>query len=172
MKISLKTQVDNTLEVLNNLESLEGMDVLVGIPEEASQRIKGEVTNAQLVEIHTKGLAQNLYWESKGSPLQKLPARPIIEPALGASGNKERIVEDLKIVGELLLDGKRDEAIKALHIAGLDGVNMIKAWFDDPRNGWAPNSPATIKRKGSNKVLIDTAQMRNAMTYVVDIKGK
>jgi hypothetical protein len=39
-------------------------------------------------------------------------------------------------------------------------------------NGIAPpNSPYTIARKGSSKPLIDTGQLRNSITYQVEIGG-
>ena len=40
-------------------------------------------------------------------------------------------------------------------------------WFENPQNGWPPNSPRTIRRKGSDQPLVDTGEMRKAITYVV-----
>jgi hypothetical protein len=34
--------------------------------------------------------------------------------------------------------------------------------------GWAPNSPVTVKMKGSSRPLIDTGAMRQSVTYVVE----
>jgi len=197
MGISVKVTVDNTLKVMKDIKNLSNIDVLVGVPESTTKRETGEVTNAELVLTHTKGVpkkammseieetmskkgvtyndAHALYIQSHGSPLWKIPPRPIIEPAIEADGNKERIAEDLRIAGELLLSGKKGEAIEQLNVAGMDGVNIIRAWFEDPRNNWPPNSPLTIrsKRKKGKKgtfepqVLIDTGQMRDSMTYIV-----
>lgn len=36
---------------------------------------------------------------------------------------------------------------------------------------WAPNAPSTIKKKGSNKPLIDTGRMRQSIVYVVRKEG-
>jgi len=185
--IKLKTKVDNTLNVIKDIKKLTGFDVLVGIPEENAERenadgSKADINNAQLLYIH-----------SKGSPLQNIPPRPLMEPALEASGNKERINEDLKKAAQLMLDEKPEAAIKALHIAGLDGVNIIKDWFTDPRNNWPPNLSSTVRAKlrkkfkskktrkkkleayeagveGIDQVLVDTSQMRNAITYSVETK--
>jgi hypothetical protein len=161
MKVSLKTKVNDTIKVINKIKNLEKIDVLVGVPEETTKRKEDGITNAQLVAIHTKG-----------SPLRNIPARPIIEPAITAIGNKERIAEDLKIAGQFMLEGKSVEAINALHAAGIDATNMIKLWFDDPRNNWPLLQDATIQRKGSDAILIDSAQMRNSITYVVNAEGK
>lgn len=199
MSISLKTTVDNTLQVLEDIKKLSKLDVLVGIPEETTDRAnneEGDVTNAQLVAWHTKGVmkssmkreveesvatgstyneAQSMYISSHGSPLWKIPPRPIIEPAIVASGNKERLAEDLRIAGKLHLDGDKEKAIEALHVAGLDATNMVKAWWEDPRNNWDPLSERTIKAKekksgksGSHQILVDSGQLRKAITYVVN----
>jgi hypothetical protein len=193
MKVLLKTNIDNTLKAIKDIKGLEGMDVLVGITEETSKREEGEVNNAQLVAWHTKGVrtnsmrremnesieagetynsAMSMYITSHGSPLWKIQPRPIIEPAIEASGNKERIAEDLKIAAEAMLAGESSNAIDALHKAGTDAMNIIKLWFDDTRNNWPDISDKTKKAKGSNKILVDSSQMKNAITYVVDLKGK
>ena len=184
--VKLKTKVDNTLSVIKDIKKLTGFDVLVGIPEENAERTnedgsKADINNAQLLYIH-----------SKGSPIQKIPPRPLMEPALEASGNKERIDEDLKKAAQLMLDGKAEAAIKALHRAGIDGVNIIREWFDDPRNNWPPNKRSTVLAKinkryktkktrkkyrelydagqeGIDSVLIDTEQMKDAIVYSVEV---
>jgi len=184
--VKLKTKVDNTLNIIKDIKKLTGFDVLVGIPEANAERTntdgsKSPINNAQLLYIH-----------SKGSPVQKIPPRPLMEPALEASGNKERIDEDLKKAAQLMLDGKPEAAIKALHRAGIDGVNIIRDWFDDPRNNWPPNKRSTVLAKinkryktkktrkkyrdiydagesGIDQVLIDTAQMKDAIVYSVEV---
>ena len=193
MKATLRTNIDNTLRAIKGVKELEGMDVLVGITEETSKREEGEVNNAQLVAWHTKGVrtnsmkremdatveeggtyneAMSLYITAHGSPLWKIPPRPIIEPAIEASGNKERIEEDLKIAAQHMLAGDSANAVDALHRAGTDAMNIVKLWFDDTRNNWPDISDKTKKAKGSTKILVDSSQMKNAITYVVDVKGK
>ena len=44
----------------------------------------GAVNNAELLFIHTKG-----------SPLRKIPARPVLQPAVEADGNKQAIAAEL-----------------------------------------------------------------------------
>ena len=180
--ISIDGTKDSIVELIklnslfNQLEGLKKCSVLVGIPEEESERKKGEMSNAALLYIH-----------SHGSPKNNLPARPLLEPAITEPNNAQRITEDLKMVAQALLDGKPAQAERGMKVAGQDAVNMIKNWFDDPRNGWEPNKPGTIKRKisklkGKKKkaalvaqatgekvdtVLVDTAQMKNAITYVI-----
>ena len=136
------------------IAKLARKQVLVGVPEDDSSRKAGEVSNAALVYLHTHG-----------SPLQHIPARPIIEPAIEAS--KDLITAKLGDAARAALDGKAAQTEQALNQAGMLGRNAAIRWFTDPRNGWAPNSPATIEQKGSDRPLIDTAQMRRSITYVV-----
>jgi len=152
--VDKELQADKILaDVIAEIAELE---CLVGIPSKNASRKDGNVNNAEL-----------LFWHTKGSPVHGYPARPLIEPALEASGNKERIEEDLGVVAELAMKGDAKGAKEFLGIAGQDAVNMIQLWFDDPRNGWQPDAPATIKRKGSEEVLRDTHEMQKAITYVI-----
>ena len=146
--------------VLNALQKLEKQQAYVGIPEARVARREQTINNAQLLFIHTKG-----------SPLRGIPARPVIEPAIEATDNKASISEELKQAAKAALDGRPQLMKQFLKRAGLDAQNRVKAWFLDPRNNWAPNKPSTIRRKGSDKPLIDTSQMRNAITYVVTDNG-
>lgn len=180
-------------KVKDRLKELSNTQVLVGIPQKTTLRKGGiaKINNAELVYIHTHGVrsvamraamkpnldkgmkypvALQLYLHSKGSPEWQVPPRPIIEPAITASGNREKIEAELKEAAKAALAGKKALMMNFFKRAGLTAQNLVKAWFTDPRNHWPPNSPATIKRKGSDKPLIDTGAMRNAITYVVRTK--
>lgn len=161
------------------LKKIAKKQVYVGIPEEKAPRKKGEISNAQLMYIHTHG-----------SPLKNIPERPVIEPAIEARGNKEPIANELKEAARAVLNGKPQEAERRLKRAGMLGQNAARAWFTDPRNGWPPDSEATVKRKlklskqqygdlqeavnqglitasDLTQPLIDTGQLRKSITYVV-----
>jgi hypothetical protein len=54
---------------------------------------------------------------------------------------------------------------------GQMGNFLVGAVRKQIRNGhFVPLKPATIRRKGSSKPLIDTGQMMNGVTYVVEDK--
>lgn len=142
-------------EVRKGLAHLGNMRAYVGIPEKAATRPGEIINNAELMYIHTNG-----------SPLRKIPARPVIEPAIEASDNKEHITDELEKCAAAELDGRIDEAIDHLVRAGRLGSNAAKRWFRDPRNGWPPNSPRTIAAKDSDRPLIDTGELRRAITHV------
>jgi len=174
------TTKDNAQKMEAAVRDLLKFDVYVGIPEEkAPRRGSGEISNAQLMYIHTHG-----------SPVRNIPARPVIEPAIEAEDNKAAITDELEAAARLALSGNAAEAVKHLRLAGQTGASAARDWFDDQRNNWPPNAVATVRAKLSkkfkskkkldeamdsylagatemNQVLVDTAQMRKAITYVV-----
>jgi hypothetical protein len=95
-----------------------------------------DVTNAEL-----------LYIFSKGSPMRNQPARPVIEPAIEADGNKQIIAREIAESVKASLDGSQAGVTKGLKRAGMAGQNAARGWFTDSRNGWAQNAPSTIRQK-------------------------
>jgi hypothetical protein len=202
MKATVTVSQSGELNAINSaVADLKDAVVFVGIPEAGTGRKrasigpqpKGYVTNAGLLYIHTNG-----------SQLKKIPARPVIEPAIEDSRNKLRIESLLFNAAQARLDGKKAEMNRYIKMTGQFASNAAKLWFTDPRNGWPQNSPDTIRRKLGNKPrsrpakrkwlnartivnlvpqympiygttaldsintpLIDTAQLRRAITYVV-----
>lgn len=121
-----------------------------------SKAAKTDVTNAELLFIHTKG-----------SPIRHIPARPVIEPAVVAAGNKDPIAREIGASLKAQLDGERQIGLTKMRRAALAGQNAARSWFTDPRNSWAPNAPSTIRRKGSDRPLIDTGALRASIVGVV-----
>ncbi len=78
---------------------------------------------------------------------------------------RDKIAKQLKKVATTALNGL--DPSNELEKTGMLGQNIARAWFTNPDNAWAPNSPVTIAMKGSDKPLIDTAEMRKAIVYVV-----
>lgn len=116
-----------------------------------------DVNNAELLYIH-----------SKGSPARHIPARPVLEPAVQADGNRQPIAREIARSVKARLDGGAKESpVVGMKRAALAGQNAARKWFTDSRNNWKPNAPATIKAKGSSRPLIDTGAMRNAIVGVV-----
>lgn len=141
-------------QVKQDLSRVRGSDVLVGIPAQKTLRKGQKMNNATLMFIHTHG-----------SPLRNIPARAVLEPAIKA--DFKLIDPHLKRAAQATIQGKPQVAEQALNMAGIAASNVAKRWFTDPRNGWAPNAPSTIAQKGSDRPMIDTGQLRGAITYVV-----
>lgn len=170
-----------------SLESLTRKEVYVGIPAEASSRPgDGSINNAELLYIHTHGVrrkamrdemdammnmgmkysqAHTLYIREHGSPMMSIPPRPVLQPAI--EDNKEHIGRLLAEAGNAILQGDAVAGETKLNNAGDFAAARAREWFENPQNGWPPNSPRTIRRKGSDQPLIDTGEMRKAITYVV-----
>ena len=89
-----------------------------------------------------------------------IPARPFVSDC--AEKNARQIQEAQKRLvyrvyqGSLSADG-------ALAQLGAWYVNVQKGHI--LHGGWTPNAPATIKRKGSNKPLVDTGQLVNTVDW-------
>jgi hypothetical protein len=186
-KVSLTS--DSLPGMEKGINALDGMDVLVGVPEEKTDRGDGSgITNAELVFIHTNGARQGgmigemdqamasganyeqamaMFLQEHGSPLYHIPPRPIIEPAISEPTNRAVIVQDLERAGEAAVEEDIEKLKAALETAGMDAQNIVRDWFTNPKNGWAPNAPSTIAQKGSDRPLIDKGEMRKAITYVV-----
>ena len=140
--------------VQKSIKELKKIDVLVGVPQEETDRREESITNAELLYIHTNG-----------SPANNIPPRPIIEPAIQDA--KEEIGILLKEAILKALEGDTDSAVAGMEKAGLQGENAAKGWFTNPKNNWTANAESTIKQKGSSRPLIDTAQLRKSITHVV-----
>ena len=89
-----------------------------------------------------------------------IPARPFVSDC--AEKNAGQIKEAQKRLvyrvyqGSLSADG-------ALAQLGAWYVNVQQGHI--LHGGWTPNAPATIKRKGSNKPLVDTGQLVNTVDW-------
>jgi hypothetical protein len=181
---------DLTPEIKRMLDDLAKTQVLVGVPEgsdsDRTNEPGSDITNAQLLYVHTHGIRQQemrdemnpkvesgemtysrayqMYLHSHGSPLWQSPPRPVLEPAI--EKNKEVIGKQLQKVATTVLDGQDpDEELKK---TGMLGQNLARDWFTDPANGWAANAESTVEAKGSDRPLIDKGELRKAITYVVD----
>lgn len=156
--VSIKTITDDLPKLEKSLKDLQQRQVLVGVPESTTDDRPPEdkINNAELVYIHTHG-----------SVLRRIPARPIIEAALEDEYNQQKLEPLLGKVLRAALAGNETEIDSAMTSLGMEAQNIVRDWFTNPRNNWAPNSPRTIAKKGSDKPLIDTGDMRKSIIYVI-----
>lgn len=79
--------------------------------------------------------------------------------------NQKTIREDLRKVMRQVLRGKMTKE-QGVEILGLKYVGAIQTRIS---NGIQPaNAPSTIARKGSSTPLIDTGQLRSAITHILE----
>ena len=167
----------------------EEMDVLVGIPEEKSAREDEKITNVQLAYIHTHGarraamrremqpdidkgtpypLVLQAYVREHGSPNFQIPPRPFLEPAI--EKDRDNIEGRLREATLAVLEGDTARAEAILKKLGMETASAVQNYFEGD-NGWPPNSPETIERKGSSLPLVDTNTLRKSITYVIEKGG-
>ena len=169
------------------IESLTRKRALVGVPAENSSRQTGDkINNAELLYILSHGVrkgsmiaemdadmdrgrtynaAYELYIREHGSPLWAIPPRPVLEP--GVKSRQKEISLELAEASRAAIRGDNNAVDLHLDNAGQLGEDGAKAWFEDPRNNWPPNSPKTIAKKGSDKPLQDTGEMKKSITHVM-----
>ncbi|WP_368489314.1 hypothetical protein [Clostridium sp. BJN0013] len=156
------------------------------IKQGSNSRTNQRITNAQLLYIHSNGVRSNsmikamqhdidsgtpysrayeFFVHEHGSPLFRIPPRPVLAPAI--ENSKDVIAEAMKQAMKSILNNR--DVSTQLGKVGMLGQNICRKWFTDPENKWASNSPLTIKqkRKNSDKPLIDTGALRNSITYVI-----
>ena len=142
--------------VMKQVNELSRLQVLIGIPASTAPRSGDPINNATL-----------LYINEHGSPAKNIPARPSLGPAINSMMNQA--VSMLGQAADYQMHGEPAKAMNILHALGLAGQNAEKNKIIS--GPFVPNAPSTIARKGSDRPLIDNAQMLNAVTYVVRKKG-
>jgi hypothetical protein len=179
--VTLSSSGDGGKSLKDSLAALTHKQILVGIPATtAKERIQDIIAMAgsatgrrkeSLLRAAASNILNNaelVYIHTNGSYLRNIPARPIIEPAITDRENSELIVSELKLAAQASLSGNSNAVTQYLNRAGLIAQNVVRAWFTNPKNHWAPNAPSTIARKGSDKPLIEFGEMRKALTYVLE----
>ena len=154
VRFQLDELTDNTPEVQAALTELSNENIYVGIPEQKAPRPGDPYNNAQLSHIH-----------EKGDPATNLPPRAFLVPAI--DDQIEYVGLKMKDVLISALNGDVLTATDKMELLAGQLSNFVKKWFTNPKNGWAPNAPYTIRMKGSDKPLIDTGALRSAVTGVV-----
>lgn len=166
MKFNLtaKKNFEAAKNLTKSVKIIHDNQVYVGIPQEEASRPGEGITNAEL-----------LYVQTYGSPANKIPPRPLLEPAI--EEGMERLRKKQREALDAALQGNEAKAIDGLRKCGMQAVNEVRAYFTKfPDNGWPPNKPRVIRRKlkkGSTHPipLIDTGELRKSITYVLITKG-
>lgn len=154
----VKITVDKMASVIKAINELGAKDVLVGIPEGNTDRKSGDPATNALIG----------YVQEFGSPANNIPARPFLIP--GVQDIQKPAADRLKVAAQRALSGDLSQAEKQLHAAGLMGQNSARAKINS--NIQPKLSERTLAARRARGVtrentLIDTGQLRNAITYVI-----
>lgn len=155
---ALQKESERMKKVEECFQYLKDYEIYIGIPMESNSASSDSSIR----------LAELLYIHENGSPVRGIPARPVLEASM--NHNKELISENVEKVLKYATDGNLDGLKTAMEKLGLLVSGKAKSYFTEG-NAWAPNTPETIKRKGSDKPLIDTGTTQKAITHVIDKKG-
>lgn len=129
------------------LNKLQRMEVHVGFQ-------SGEVSyegGADLVEI----AAYNEYGTSE------TPARPFMQQSW--ENHEDELKQLCQQAYNIVTNGGTAE--EACRVIGVAGVGIIQKEIVE--GSFEPNAESTIRKKGSDRPLIDTGQMRQSVKYVV-----
>lgn len=135
--------------------------VTVGVqgPKAAANHQNSTLSVGQIATIHEFGkVIQTRYARIV------IPARSFIGATCDLYkdkiGQREVLLQQGFVLGKFGL-------VQSLELLGTYVVGLIKSRI---ARGIPPaNKPSTIRRKGSSKPLIDTGQLRNSITYKVDV---
>lgn len=148
---------DNLRDFQKAVEYLASMEVVAGIPDIKADRHKQNepLNNAQILYIH-----------DNGSPSMNIPPRPVLEPGIQLAQAKINAL--LVKAGDSALAGKNPE--KLLHAVGVAAQNGLRKRIT--QGPFVPLAKSTLKarkRRGrtGSRPLVDTGELRNALSYVV-----
>ncbi len=164
MKISFSDDESFWEKRLSALEVLASSQVDVGLTSSASARSR------MLLAIH-----------EHGAPAMRIPARPVIRPALSTEKARSAMTAAMLDAISNALSGDESAAVSSLESVGEAGVKAIRDYIEagvPPPNapltvsgGWIRNrishKPVYVEGKGFNKPLYDTGQLYNDFDYEV-----
>ncbi|MCP1120109.1 hypothetical protein [Robbsia andropogonis] len=152
------TVTKDTLEaIIKAVSSLTNKSVLVGIPDSAPEHADTPLTSAQIG-----------YIQETGDPARNLPARPFLVP--GVQSVQSNCADRLRKGATAAMSGNVAGAEAALTAAGLVAESAVKAKINS--NIQPKLADSTLEKRRARGVtrentLVDTGQMRNAVTHVI-----
>ena len=163
MKLTIHDDPDLLQRRIRALRELKDVRVKVGLSASAGDRLRFILA----VQEH-------------GSPMMRIPARPVIAPALAKPETRSAMAEAMKDAVQAAWEGKDPRT--ALEAAGQAGADGMRAYIDSgipPPNspvtvngGWIYNRAAKkavyVPGKGINKPLFDTGALYDAFDYKID----
>lgn len=138
-------------KLYKQINELKEGQVFIGFPEGEATHTGPDGESADMALI----AAYNEYGTST------TPARPFLKQTVDS--NQDKIKAMCKQTVKDISDGKPTEG--CLKRLGAFGVGLVQETITN--GSFAPNNPQTIKRKGSDKPLIDTGQMRQSVHYII-----
>ena len=163
MKLMIHDNPEALEKRIRALQKLKTMHLKVGLPAKTGGRLRFILA----VQEH-------------GSPILRIPARPVIRPALARPETRSAMAEAMKDAVRAAWNG--EDPRPSMEAAGQAGADGIRAYIDSgipPPNspvtvngGWMYNRTAHksvyVPGKGFNKPLFDTGALYDAFDYEVE----
>lgn len=134
------------------IEKMKQLEVHVGFQ-------AGKATEEDGVDV-----ANVAMWNELGT--SRAPARPFLRMSADENESKIRAMcaQQLRNVTQ---GGNAEDSLKQIGVfqKGLIQEKIVTGSF-------TPNAPATVRKKGSSRPLIDTGRMRQSVNFVVRKKGE
>ena len=164
MKLEFTEDAERQDGFFGAVKALGETEVEVGLPASAGGR-----------------LAFILGVQEHGSPIMRIPPRPVIEPGLRQESVQRAMTEGLSSAAEAAFQGDENGVEAGFEAAGQAGADGIRAYIDagvSPENspvtvagGWIWNRVAKtgvpVEGKGFNKPLYRTGALYEAFSYEV-----
>ena len=147
------------------LQKLKTMNIKVGLPSQTDSRLRFILA----VQEH-------------GSPIMRIPSRPVVRPAMAKPQTRSAMADAMKDAVRAAWEGNDGAARAAMESAGKAGAEGIRTYIDS--NIPPPNSPLTVNGgwvynrvarksvyvpgKGFNKPLFDTGALYDAFDYEIE----
>lgn len=152
MSVKFETNDLGKAKIERELKAAKKLVALVGIPSDA----KRHDDNPYI------GLAQIAYIMEKGSAVNNIPARPFMQQT--RQRNEKRMMGLSKKLLKAISNGSTT-AMDAIKKLGASYEGAMKRIFIE--GTFAPNAPATVRRKKSTRPLIDTGLLRQSIKFKV-----
>lgn len=152
MSVKFETKDLGKAKIERELKSARKLVALVGIPSDA----KRHEDNPNI------GLAEIAFIMEKGSAVNNIPARPFMHQT--RDRNEKRMIGLSKKLLKAISNGSTT-AMDAIKKLGASYEGAMKRIFIE--GSFAPNAPATVRRKKSSRPLIDTGLLRQSIKHKV-----
>ena len=139
---------------LAELEKMKRMEVRVGYQ-------AGEATDDAGVDMCDIAM-----WNELGTDgPHPIPARPFLRQSVDDNEDQIRAF-CAQQARKIAAGGTAEEALKKI---GIQVKGIVQKTIKD--GNFTPNAPSTIRKKGSDKPLIDTGRLRQSVNYHIKPKG-
>lgn len=163
MGITLRMQRKKAglLEKLIRNFKRENPKVAVGFP--AGEASQSNIMKAIYNEFGTKGSGKGFSTPRGGGFGGPIPERPFMRNAMRS--NQTKYQQFMKVSAKAILSG---EVTPEVSLKRLGRMAQVDIQEEITSLSSPPNSPTTIRLKGSSNPLIDTGEMRGAVTWKLE----